>query len=451
MGQEQAILRVTTSKKCLWLGLAGVLVAGLFREYDTASLLNEPGRMLINLAVSLALTCLLFLLSLILIGSKRPGFSKLVLFRQLLTGMWMMAPMAVFYAIPVERLTTEVHAIQWNVAFLALVSIWRVWLMSRIMSILLRVPMTLVIFPVLCLCDTILVLVISSFQLSIIELMGGIQLTPEQQAFLKIQEMVLLLAVFSWPLWALITLINLTISIDLKEYSLLSSNRSVTGVCWGMMATGLVVMIAVCGLTQPEQFRAFRIKHLIELGRYQEAMTELNRHDRNEFPPHWQVPPIVWRSHSAEARQILPCLIAALSLDDPQPWIVDHYEGQLGRLTTGYRHRGDSLRFLRERSNQELEFMASLVEQKPEMERRLLPTDVVSFRCFVKSVLDEYANPDFHGRFQFEDRPAELLERLASLSGPADTCPDVEDLLIRIQQFKDRELPAPAPETPPAQ
>jgi len=218
-----------------------------------------------------------------------------------------------------------------------------------------------------------------------------------------------------------------------------------------MMATGLVVMIAVCGLTQPEQFRAFRIKHLIELGRYQEAMTELNRHDRNEFPPHWQVPPIVWRSHSAEARQILPCLIAALSLDDPQPWIVDHYEGQLGRLTTGYRHRGDSLRFLRERSNQELEFMASLVEQKPEMERRLLPTDVVSFRCFVKSVLDEYANPDFHGRFQFEDRPAELLERLASLSGPADTCPDVEDLLIRIQQFKDRELPAPAPETPPAQ
>src|SRR5690606_14846322 len=49
---------------------------------------------------------------------------------------WMTAPIAWLYAIPAERLLEPMAAARLNLAFLAVVSVWRVLLITRVLSVL---------------------------------------------------------------------------------------------------------------------------------------------------------------------------------------------------------------------------------------------------------------------------------------------------------------------------
>jgi len=84
-----------------------------------------------------------FLYAILIRGFARRHFSKERRNeRQWITFMalfWMTAPVAWLYAIPVERFLDPYRAAQGNIALLAIVSLWRVLLMSRVLSVLFEI------------------------------------------------------------------------------------------------------------------------------------------------------------------------------------------------------------------------------------------------------------------------------------------------------------------------
>ena len=145
-----AIRDLAESRSAFWVGLAFVLSAGMAREYDGEYLLAEPWHLLLPLAASLigclALTLLVWLMTL---GSPKPRLDLAATFVGLLNIYWLTAPMAWLYAVPVERFFSPGEATRMNLAFLALVSVWRVALMSRSISVLYQVRFMHALVPVM--------------------------------------------------------------------------------------------------------------------------------------------------------------------------------------------------------------------------------------------------------------------------------------------------------------
>jgi hypothetical protein len=136
VGRRQAILEVAADRRTLGVGALLVLSAGLARNYDRASLLHEPWRLLGPFAASLAVSGPLFLS---VYGPARwkgmesPGIGRA--YRSFLALYWMTAPLAWLYGIPHERFLSVTAATDANLATLALVSVWRVALMIRVVSV----------------------------------------------------------------------------------------------------------------------------------------------------------------------------------------------------------------------------------------------------------------------------------------------------------------------------
>lgn len=69
--------------------------------------------------------------------SGTDGYQKYLTF---LSGYWMTAPLAWFYAFPIETMTDELPSIYFNLTAPSVVSIWRVLLFARIVSIQFAIP-----------------------------------------------------------------------------------------------------------------------------------------------------------------------------------------------------------------------------------------------------------------------------------------------------------------------
>lgn len=134
-GSRAAILRLASSRATLGLGFLLVLSAGVARHYDHASLLEDFRWLYGPLAVSLVSSLLVFLA--VFVGlrlASKAGFWTQ--YREFLGLFWMTAPVAWLYAIPVEHWFEPIAAAKWNLLFLAMVSGWRVLLISRTVSVI---------------------------------------------------------------------------------------------------------------------------------------------------------------------------------------------------------------------------------------------------------------------------------------------------------------------------
>ena len=126
-GSRRAILQIALKRRALAVGLLLVLSAALARNYDRASLMHEPWRLLGPFVASLAISGLLFLTIYGFArwkGMSSPGICRAYL--SFLALYWMTAPLAWLYGIPYERFLSPLDAINANLWTLALVSLWRV-------------------------------------------------------------------------------------------------------------------------------------------------------------------------------------------------------------------------------------------------------------------------------------------------------------------------------------
>jgi hypothetical protein len=139
-GRRSAILEVASNRGALIVGALLVLSAALARNYDQASLTNEPRRLLGPFAASLAISGPLFLTIYGIArwkGMESPGIGRAYL--SFLGLYWMTAPLAWLYGIPYEAFLSPVEAVRANLWTLALVSAWRVALMVRVVSVVFNI------------------------------------------------------------------------------------------------------------------------------------------------------------------------------------------------------------------------------------------------------------------------------------------------------------------------
>src|SRR5690606_4800123 len=182
IGSRSAIGQVADSRYGLACGFLFVLSAGFAREYDGENLLREPWHALRPLAASLTLAAILFLLIDPVTrlraretGAKLPPFAPA--FRSFLAVYWMTAPLAWLYAIPYERWLSPVDAVSANLWTLAAVSVWRVLLMTRAISVLYGVNPIAVFFIVMFFGDALVFSLAQALPTPIIDLMGGLRHT----------------------------------------------------------------------------------------------------------------------------------------------------------------------------------------------------------------------------------------------------------------------------------
>ncbi|NIP92123.1 MAG: hypothetical protein GWO24_01045, partial [Akkermansiaceae bacterium] len=149
LGSRGAIRRLESSRITIWLGLALVLTAGMARHYDHVSLWADLrwlyGPIIVSLISSLIVFGVVF--AGLRLGRSHGRFWPQ--YRGFLGLFWMTAPIAWIYAIPVEQWGDPLLAAKWNLLFLGVVSVWRVLLISRAVSVATSIPFGLVLLFVL--------------------------------------------------------------------------------------------------------------------------------------------------------------------------------------------------------------------------------------------------------------------------------------------------------------
>ncbi len=183
VGHRGAIERIAASRQALWAGALLVVSAGIARNYDHLSLLAQPEWILGPFGMSLFSAGLIWFMLMAGISVYSQNY-KDPAFRTFLTFFWLTAPCAWLYGFPVERFTDLLRATQWNFAFLIVVSVWRVALIVRMVTVLTGAAAGRVLAWVML--PACIEMGLGSLMkgLSLISIMGGVRLPPHH-AFIK--------------------------------------------------------------------------------------------------------------------------------------------------------------------------------------------------------------------------------------------------------------------------
>lgn len=180
IGHRGAIERIAAAPGLILVGALLVLSAGVARNYDHLDLLRRGEWFIGPFAASLVTTgfIAIWLWLGLRLGKAGRGGSQLLVFLNLV---WLTAPCAWIYGIPVEQYTDLVTATKWNIAFLALVSVWRVALVVRALVVLTEASWLRVLALVLA--PASLEMTVGSFYkgLSLVGIMGGVRLSPHEE------------------------------------------------------------------------------------------------------------------------------------------------------------------------------------------------------------------------------------------------------------------------------
>ena len=316
-GQRSAIQDVAASPYALVLGGVLVLSAGFAREYDGEDLRHEPWHLLIPHGASLLTAFLLYMLvRLTGIGKTQqlPAFFRG--FPMFLRLYWMTAPLAWLYAISFERWMTPADATLWNLRLLGIVSVWRVALMIRAISVVYgAAPLWRVIATVLLFGDAVMLMAIRFVPVPVLHLMGGVRMTESERI---LQGTTLSLQIVGFP--SLFILLIMTLAHTSTPWTpMLSSQRSrVHGTSWFLAVMSIVIWLFILPVTQPEQQRRRMAEQLIMARDFPAAFKFMSKHDRASFPPHWSPPP-----HVAQPNPVPPIndLMTVLIEDSSAEWV----------------------------------------------------------------------------------------------------------------------------------
>lgn len=325
--QRDAIECVAGSRGALPLGVLLVFGAALAREYDRSDLLAEPIHLFLPLLASLASSLLLWGLLWIVSSSKRlPGDCPS--YASFLRCFWMTAPLAWFYAIPVERFLSEGDAVEANFWMLGLVALWRVVVIIRVIQILWSIPIWIAAAIVLTYSDAVIIAANWLIPMPILDFMAGNRLAPAENRLLAARFLIgvgsflaapILIAAFvsaGWAAW--------------PGFERRSAAPQRVGV--SLFAAAILFLLLggwLLTIGQPAQQRATRVEHEITAGRFRAALEFQSDHTLKDFPPHWNPPP---RS-GYRNEEILPLarLVATIPQLETKDWVRDFWSRRLLR------------------------------------------------------------------------------------------------------------------------
>jgi hypothetical protein len=333
IGQRQAIVEIVSCRASLWLGMLFVLSAGFAREYNQEDLLHDPWYVLIPLVASLATSFVLHFLVYLEAGSKpnpQPGF--FVSYRRFLSLYWMTAPLAWLYALPVEQYLSAADSVRVNLSLLGLVSLWRVLLMARCVSVLFGSSYLAAFFLVMLFADSLALVSLFVTPLPIINIMGGIPHTESESVIIDTVMMIGFFGGVTWLIWLIAAVVILVMN---KEWTPLEVSTDlcskVSNPLWALAVLSLLVWVAVLPQTQPAQQLRRQAEADLLAGRVDDGLKLMSSHERGDFPSHWDPPP--WQGYGQDE----PPLVALISTMDKATadWVVETYREKVNLQING--------------------------------------------------------------------------------------------------------------------
>jgi hypothetical protein len=278
-GNRRSIERVAASPWAWLVGAVLVLSAGIARNYDHLDLLRQPSWFIGPFAASLVSSVFVFLwvfpglkmYALKVKGGNFATFLKLV---------WLTAPCAWIYALPVESFTDLVTATKWNIAFLAIVSFWRVAIIVRAVCVLTHAPWPRV--SLLVIAPAAFEMMFASFfkGLSLVGIMGGVRLPPHDELLRVVTEFTTVAS-----FWIFIAAVIALFFIRGAASAPLS--RAAAGFPKSSLVVAvlsLLVWIAIAIPIQPQIRNRYQLEQLIGTDKIEEAIAFASSKKREDFP-----------------------------------------------------------------------------------------------------------------------------------------------------------------------
>jgi hypothetical protein len=327
----------------LGLGALFVLSAGLAREYDGADLYHEPWLLLIPFVASTGTSFLLY--SLVYMAGlrrfiERPAFGRMYV--SFLSLYWMTGPIAWFYAIPVERFMSAGNSTIANLYLLALVSLWRVMLITRVIHVLFGASIVAAFWLVMLFADSVALGTLLLTPIPIINVMGGVRLSASENAIQSAALLVFLFGGFSWLVWLLGGIvIGVSARRDWKVPSVEPMQSSRIGwVVWALPICVILVLFGLLPFTQPEQQLRHAVEDDLAKNRIEEAIQLMSKHAHDDFPPHWVPPPhLAYRDPRPKLLDVLKVVAETDSAAWVQKVFADKLESDVSNYSFGIRHR----------------------------------------------------------------------------------------------------------------
>ncbi|MBL8877091.1 MAG: hypothetical protein JNM86_14955 [Phycisphaerae bacterium] len=288
VGSRRAIVDVASSRWLLLVGFLLVVSAGFARYYDSAYLATEWTVLLRGVGVSVFNSFVLYLLAVVFVFRPQPDIGSRYL--SFLGLFWMTAPMAWLYAIPYERFLTPIDAVHANAWTLAFVSVWRVLLITRILSILLGVSAAALLFPVLFFSDVAVYIASLTAPQPIFDLMGGLHLTEIEREISRAAFVTQVYSMLAIPGLFIATLVAAGFAKRTAPLPITPS-PAIPKPLLGFALISIGVWIPILIAVQPEQRLRFRTEEALRAGRVDEAIAEMSSRIRADYPPVWDPPP----------------------------------------------------------------------------------------------------------------------------------------------------------------
>jgi hypothetical protein len=344
-GTAAAIRAVAENRNSIFVGIILVLLTAIARNYDQMHFTESAMWLAGPLVFSLFSGTFLFgILYLVFIRRHLADRAAVSFWRQWIGFMglfWMTAPVAWLYAIPSERLFDPYAATVANLVLLSIVSIWRVLLMSRVVSVLQELPffraLGWVALPALL--EVVLVIFVGglfspTFSQKILAGMGGMRNSPE--------ENLLLAALGNVLLGAAILLVLLVMVLGAKRFDGTVKSfpaQSARSIPYLALVTLAAVWIAIAIPPQREQSRFLTHARFIKNKEYRRSLDYLGTRTPDDFPPSRRLEP---NPYEYRAWKQLPKIVAELRPNEPQ-WVKDLYLGYVETLFTHRMLSGDAV------------------------------------------------------------------------------------------------------------
>ncbi|MEQ8785445.1 MAG: hypothetical protein RIC55_04070 [Pirellulaceae bacterium] len=413
IGSREAIEQIARAPQAIFVGLLFVLSAGLAREYDGEDLLHEPWHLLLPLAASLATATLLYLLVAGVGFCRGAGIRPFLLrYRAFLSLYWMTAPLAWLYAIPVERFLSPLDSIRANLWLLGIVALWRVLLITRVVSVLYRTRYLAALLVVMLMADVVAVSVIVATPRPVVGIMGGIRLTEAESLIHATSCLIIIFGVLSIPIW-FFGAVFVAIPLGGKRGWLwtISADALPLRVGWGawtVAASLLVVGVALLPLAQPEQQRRWIVEDQLRHGRIDEALQFMSKLDRDDFPPYWDPPP---RIGYGERKPDMWSILKLVQEEKIAPWVREVYiEKLVSRTQYPVFDERDQVVNITELDDDNLRRYVNFIASLPE------PQQVASHHSrLVDEALYEYRDEEYVEREDLSAMRRNALKKLESL------------------------------------
>jgi hypothetical protein len=335
-GDRSAIETAANNRGTLITGVVLVLLTAIARNYDQSFILESPLWLLGPILFSLVSGSFLFVI--LYYGFIRrhlegpQEFPTSGQWRTFMGLFWMNAPIAWLYAIPVERFLPSYEAAKANLFLLALVSLGRVLLMGRIVSVVqgmdFRRAVGWVLIPAAI--EVLLVVFVGGifspqFSRHIMAAMGGLRNAPE--------DVLIITAMMRATTGAVVVLglTGLWLNLTKFDQTLCPFPSPAKG---GVPIFGLLILaaawIAIAIPAQREQKRFLEHAALVDSGKYREALDYLAKCQPENFPASRRLHPDPYDYDVFEA---LPRTISELTPADPF-WIRQRYLDHLRIMFT---------------------------------------------------------------------------------------------------------------------